>query len=56
MLHAERAPVDLRGAQLDQFQQLLVDAGLGGDLAKRQNGIISVRRQRLELFILTAGM
>ena len=37
MLHAEGAAVDLRGAQLDQLEQLLVDAGLGGDLAERQH-------------------
>ena len=33
MLHAEGAAIDLRRAQLDQFEQLLVDAGLCGGLA-----------------------
>ena len=46
ILHAEGAAVDLRGAQLDQFEQLLVDAGLGRDLAERQHDFVGVGRQR----------
>jgi len=46
----------LRGAQLDQFEQLLVDAGLAGRLAKRRNQIVGVGRQRLESIWFAAGM
>ena len=56
MLHAIGATVDLRGAQLDQFEQLLVDAGLGGDLAERLHGLEGIGRQRLEILIFAAGM
>ena len=56
MLHAERAAVDLRGAQLDQFEQLLVDAGLGGHPAERGYDIESFGRQRLEFFIFASRM
>jgi hypothetical protein len=52
----KRAAIDLRGAQLDQFEQLLVDAGLGGGLAKRCDNIVGVGRQRLEVFRFAAGM
>ncbi len=56
MLHAEGAAVDLRGAQLDQFKQLLVHAGLGRHLAERQHGLVGVRCQRHEIFVFTAGV
>ena len=56
MLHAKRAAVDLRGAQLDQFEQLLVHAGLGRDLAQRQHGAVDVRRLGLEILVLAAGV
>ena len=56
MLHAERAAVDLRGAQLDQFEQLLVHAGLGRDLAQCLHGAVSLRRLRLEVAVLAAGV
>ena len=44
MLHAEGAAVDLRGAQLDQLEKLLVEAGLGRDLAQRKHQIIRIGR------------
>src|SRR6266850_2142084 len=44
ILHAEGTAIDLRGAQLDQFEQLLVHASLARDLAERQHGVIGVGR------------
>jgi hypothetical protein len=55
-LHAEGAAVDLRGAQLDELKQLLVEAGLGGKLPERSHGIVGIRRHRLKLGIFAAGM
>ena len=55
-MHAEGAAVDLRGAQLDQFEQLLVHAGLARDLAERQHGRVGVRCQRHEILVLFAGV
>ena len=54
MLHAEGAAIDLRGAQLDEFQELLVEAGLGRDLAQRKHQIIRVRRDLLEILVFAA--
>jgi hypothetical protein len=45
ILHAESAAIDLRGAQFDQFKQLLVDADFCGGTAKRCDGIVSIGRQ-----------
>ena len=55
-LHAESAAVDLRSAQLDQFEQLPVDAGLAGRLAKRRDNVIGIRRQRLEVIRFAVSM
>jgi hypothetical protein len=56
ILHAEGAAVDLRGAQLDQFEQLLVHAGLARHLAERQHGRVGVRCQRHEILLLFASV
>ena len=45
ILHAEGTAVDLRRAQLDQFEQLLVDAGLCSGLAERGNDLEGIGRQ-----------
>jgi hypothetical protein len=44
ILQAERAAVDLRGADLDQLDQLLVEAGLCRELAERQQCLVDVGR------------
>ena len=56
MLHAEGAAVDLRGAQLDQFEKLLVEAGLGRHLAERQHQLIRIGRDLLEILVFAAGV
>jgi hypothetical protein len=43
-LHAEGAAIDLRRAQLDQFEQLLVDSGPCGGLAKCCDNVAGVGR------------
>ena len=48
ILQAESAAVDLRGADLDQLDQFLVEAGLCRELAERQQGLVDVGRLRLE--------
>ena len=55
-LDAERATVDLRRAQLDEFEQLLVDAGLGGRLRQRQHDLRGVGRQRAVVLLFAACM
>ncbi len=55
-LQAKGAAVDLRGPDLDQLEQLLVDAGLGGDRAELADGGESVGRQALEIGVLAPGM
>jgi hypothetical protein len=35
--------------QLDQLEQLFVDAGLGGKLSECPHGIVGIRRQRLKI-------
>jgi hypothetical protein len=55
-LHAEGAAIDLRGAQLDELEHLLVEACLGGKLAECPHGITGIRRQRLNVGIFAAGM
>jgi hypothetical protein len=47
-LHAESAAIDLGGAQLDQFEQLFVDAGFCGGTAKREDGVVSIGASALK--------
>jgi hypothetical protein len=56
VLHTEGAAIDLRGAQLDQLQQLLVQTGLAGELAECEHHVIGVGRDSLEVFIFAAGV
>ena len=56
ILHAEGAAVDLRRPQLDQLEQRLLDAGLGGKTAERENALIGVRCQRLKIAVFLPGM
>jgi hypothetical protein len=56
ILHAECASVDLRGAQLDEFEQLLLDARLGSGVAERRDDLVNIGRQRLEIGVLAAGV
>jgi hypothetical protein len=56
ILHAESAAIDLRGAQLDQLKQLLVNADLCSGTTKRCDGIVSIGRQQLEVVVLASGM
>jgi hypothetical protein len=55
-LHAKSAAVDLGRTQLDQFQQLFVDPGLCRGMAQLEDNVADIRRQRLEIFLFTAGM
>jgi hypothetical protein len=55
-LHAESAAIDLGAAQLDQFEQLFVDAGFCGGLAKRRDNVVSIGRLRFKIFPFAASM
>jgi hypothetical protein len=55
-LHTESATVDLRRAQLDQFEQWPFDAGLGRGLSEGSDDIVGIRRLRLEILQFTASM
>jgi hypothetical protein len=54
-LHAESAAVDLRRAQLDQFKQLFIDAGLCRGMAQCEDNVADVGRQCLEIFLFASG-
>jgi hypothetical protein len=48
-LHAESAAIDLRSAQLDQLEQLLVEAGLASRLARRRDYVIALQLPFLQI-------
>jgi hypothetical protein len=54
-LHAESAAIDLEASQLDQFEQLFVDAGFCGGLIKREDGVVSFGASAL-VIVLASGM
>ncbi|MGY4624679.1 hypothetical protein ACVWY3_002435 [Bradyrhizobium sp. USDA 4486] len=56
MLYAKGTAIDLRGAQLDELEQLLVEAGLGRHLAQSEHQIIRIGRDPLEILVFTAGV